>query len=137
MTRWILIFLVFALPAWPQSAAESTPLSGAEFDAYTQGKTLRYLQDGVPYGAEQYQSGGLVVWLFDGAECQKGSWFETDPGTICFEYDSAPNGPQCWYFYKTAKGLRAVLNGLSGSTELYETQQSTEPLFCPGPEIGV
>ena len=120
-----------------QSPDQEAPMSGAEFDAYTRGKTLTFVQDGVAYGAEQYYENRQVVWAFRGDQCIDGAWYEPAPGLICFVYEAVEDGPQCWHFFKKSNGLRAIFDGTDEPTELYETNQSNEALFCPGPEIGV
>ena len=127
-----LALIAFALPALAQS-----PMTGAEFDAYTRGKTLTYLESGVPYGTEQYLPGQQVIWAFDGSECLKGRWSEPEAGLICFDYEKAvPSGPQCWRFFETGRGLRAEFAGETEGPDLYETRHSNAPLFCPGPDVG-
>ncbi len=134
MTRYLIAVVLFALS---QPVAAQSPMSGAEFDAYTRGRTLTYLESGVPYGAEQYLDGRRVIWAFDGNECLKGRWREPEQGLICFDYEKAvPSGPQCWNFFETANGLRAEFAGESDGPDLYETRRSNAPLFCPGPEVG-
>lgn len=134
----IRLALALILAASPAARSESgTPMNGAEFDAYTHGKTLSFFQDGVRYGAEQYLSNQSVVWAFDGDQCIQGHWYEPETGLICFEYDGTEIGEQCWRFYQNINGLRAVFNSTDAVTELYEIQKSTDELFCPGPEIGV
>lgn len=112
-------------------------MSGAEFETYTAGKTLTYVQDGISYGAEQYFDNRRVVWAFLGEQCMNGIWHEPTPGLICFEYEEANAGEQCWRFFRKPNGLRAIFEGETDPTELYETQQNNEALFCPGPEVGV
>lgn len=111
------------------------PLSASEFEAYATGKTLSFAQDGVVWGAEQYLPGRRVIWAFTEDECQYGHWFE-DQGNICFVYDNDPEA-QCWRFFREAGGLRAIFMGADGGTSLSEVGQSSEPLNCPGPEVGV
>ena len=126
-----------ARPALAESAqpVANTPLSAAEFEAYAEGKTLSYAQDGVVWGSEQYLPGRKVVWAFTEDDCQYGHWFE-EQGNICFVYDNDP-APQCWRFFREASGLRAIFMGVDGGTSLSEVAQSTTPLNCPGPDVGV
>jgi len=124
--------LVAALPA----AAEE-PMTAEEFDAYTRGLTLTYSVEGTPYGVEQYLPNRRVRWTFIGDQCQDGIWYER-AGNICFIYDNAPMNEQCWQFFQTEGGLRAVFQGPDGpSTELYEVQQNDAPMACMGPDVGV
>lgn len=138
MNKYILpvLFALFStIPAYAE-----TPMSGAEFDAYTRGKTLTYMNNGEPYGIEQYLSRRRVNWAFSGDDCKYGDWYEASAGTICFIYEDNPN-PQCWQFLKTEGGLKAQFiddsEGAESDTQLYEAKRTTEPLICLGPEVGV
>jgi len=119
------------------AAQAAEPMSGAEFDAYTRGKTLTFLEGGQSYGAEEYRPGRQVKWAFKDGECQDGKWWEPEPGLICFVYDNAPTDSQCWNFYRTETGLMARFANELGGTNLYEAEQSRQPLLCLGPEVGV
>lgn len=113
------------------------PMSGAEFEAYTEGRTLSFSSHGTPYGIEQYLPGRRVRWAFIGDTCQEGIWFERDE-TICFVYDYNPTEEQCWIFTRSGNGLRGVFEGPDGpGTELYEVQQSDRPLTCSNLDVGV
>jgi hypothetical protein len=128
--------LAFSLPALAQETA-STPMNAQAFDAYTLGRTLSFNVDGTPYGVEQYLPNRRVRWTFIGDQCQDGVWYERN-GNICFLYENAPTNEQCWEFYETDTGLRAVFQGIDGpTTELYEVQQNDEPMACFGPGVGV
>lgn len=133
--KWI--FVACMLVA--HGARAETPMSGAEFDAYTLGKTLTYIEGGQSYGIEEYLPGRQVKWAFDGDQCRDGFWWEPEDGLICFSYDNAPDTPQCWHFYQSAGGLRAVFadDDPDPNLELYEVLPSNQPLICLGPEIGV
>ena len=110
-------------------------MSADEFDAYTRGKTFFYGSLGEPYGAEEYLENRRVRWTFLDGRCQDGVWYE-DNGLICFVYDNQPD-PQCWSFAQSAGGLIAQFENNPEMTELYEVRQSSEPLMCLGPEVGV
>lgn len=125
-----------ALAATPQSLAADTLLDGPAFERYTTGRTLTFSSDGMAYGIEQYLPGRRVRWAFVGDQCQEGVWYERD-AMICFVYDYNPV-EQCWSFYRTDNGLRAIFQGPEGpSTELYEVEKSSQPLTCGEPEVGV
>ena len=115
-------------PAIPRGTA----LSAAEFDAYATGKTLFYAQGGTVWGAEQYLPGHQVLWAFTGQPCEYGQWYE-DNGAICFVYEGRPEA-NCWHFFRGATGL--VARFLGGSGLLSEVGQTTEPMNCPGPQVG-
>jgi hypothetical protein len=133
MMRMILIAL--ALSALPVSA--ETPMSGAEFEAYTTGKTLTYFESGYAYGTERYKKDRKVTWAFDGDDCQDGEWYEPEPGLICFLYEDGIDGPQCWNFFRGTTGLRAKFASDPDGRELYETRPNTKSLQCLGPDVGV
>jgi hypothetical protein len=111
-------------------------MSAAEFEEYTTGHTLTFSFQGVPYGAEQYLPGRRVIWAFTGDDCREGQWYE-EAGNICFVYDDLPLDPQCWSFWRTDEGLRALFMGEGARTELYEAERSRRPLLCEAPSVGV
>ena len=121
------------LLAFPLAAQET--MSAAEFDAYTQGKTLFYGRNGAAYGAEIYHENRRVQWSFLDGECKEGEWYE-DAGLICFVYEDNPT-PQCWSFTKGTKGLIARFENNPDATELYEAQDDGEEMLCLGPKVGV
>lgn len=110
-------------------------MSAAEFEAYTQGKTLYYGQSGAPYGAEVYHEDRRVQWSFLDGRCKEGRWYEAG-GLICFVYEDNPT-PQCWSFTESPSGLVARFENDPTQTELYEAQEQNDPLLCLGPEVGV
>jgi len=124
--------LLFAVTA---AAAAQDRMSAEEFDSYTRGKTFYYGSDGQPYGAEEYLGNRRVRWSFLDGKCRAGYWYEQD-GEICFVYEDRPE-PQCWSFRRTAGGLVARFENDPEHRELYEVEQSEEPLMCLGPEVGV
>lgn len=77
------VALSFAASA---AAMAETPMDGAAFERYTEGRTLSFNAGGVPYGIEQYLPGRRVLWAFVGQECQEGVWYERGD-MICFAYD--------------------------------------------------
>ena len=115
--------------------AAQSKMSAAEFDAYTQGKTLFYGRNGAAYGAEIYHENRRVQWSFLDGECKEGEWFEVGE-LICFVYEDNPE-PQCWSFELGAGGLIARFENNPETTELYEAQDSDEEMICLGPKVGV
>lgn len=128
-----LLSMVLGLCFFGASLGAETPLSGAEFDAYTSGRTITYTADGQAFGAETYLRRQRVRWSFLQGECQEGHWF-ADGSDICFVYENL-EGPQCWQFFLTATGLRADFVG-GGSAPLFESATEQE-LICPGPDVGM
>ena len=147
MNRFALILAcVLALPASadpPKAGAPSAdlgpPLSAAEFEAYALGKTLTYGGDGQVWGQEEYLPGRQVVWAFTDQPCEYGTWTEEQTEAkapmICFAYEGNPN-TNCWQFFKGRTGLVALFIG-DGSTSLAEVDQTSKPMQCPGPKVGV
>ncbi len=110
-------------------------MSAADFEAYTQGKTLFYGSNGRAYGAETYMSNRRVMWSFLDGECKEGYWYEEN-AQICFVYEDRLQ-PQCWTFEKTANGLIAEFQNEPGGSVLYEAQNIGEEMICKGPKVGV
>ncbi len=127
--------LILALCLLPAAALAGDTMSADEFDAYTRGHTFTYGSMGLPYGAEEYRQGRRVRWSFLDGRCLEGKWYERD-GLICFVYEDEPE-PQCWTFRREGGGLVARFANDPGLGELYEVERSTEPLSCPGPDVGV
>ncbi|MDF1854789.1 MAG: hypothetical protein P1U48_04955 [Pseudooceanicola sp.] len=124
-------------PLLAQAAlAADVPMSADDFDALTLGKTYYYGADGRAYGVEEYLPDHRVRWSFLDGKCQDGHWYE-DHGLICFVYDTSPDDPQCWSFFHGPGGLVARFANNPQSTALYEVENSTEPMMCLGPEVGV
>ena len=111
------------------------PMSAAEFDTYTTGKTLFYGQSGSPYGAEIYMENRRVKWSFLDGECKDGQWYADGP-EICFVYEDRSE-PQCWLFYLESGGLVAEFRGDQSQPELYEARDIGEEMLCLGPRTGV
>lgn len=128
----LLLALTPALPA--QATPQGAPMTAEEFESYVTGRTLTFGTHGVPYGVEQFKDGRRVLWAFIGQECREGVWFPQDE-QICFAYEDEPR-THCWYFWKTEDGLRARFAEDAPGDELYEIEQSPQPMFCPGPQIG-
>ncbi|SDN43841.1 hypothetical protein SAMN05216196_101540 [Lutimaribacter pacificus] len=127
--------LILILALLPLAARAQTPLGAAEFDALTRGHTFTYAESGTPYGAEEYLPNRRVRWSFLDGECKDGVWWE-ESGQICFVYEDNPD-PQCWSFFSGPGGLTARFESDPEGSELYEVGRSSEPLACPGPEVGV
>lgn len=118
-----------------RAAAAETPMTAAEFEAYTTGRTLIYGTGGVAYGIEEYRPGRRVVWSFLDEDCVEGVWYPQDEA-ICFAYEGREE-PQCWVFFRDAEGLSAITVDDPDGTRLYEIRQSSEPMICRGPRVGV
>lgn len=116
--------------------AAAEPMSAAEFEAYSTGKTLFYAQNGQVYGGEIYRENRRVTWSFLDGECKDGYWYDVGP-MICFIYEDQQDNPQCWTFEKHAGGLVAIFMNEPSSIDLYEAQDVESELVCHGPKVGV
>ena len=116
-------------------ALAGQPMTGDEFERYTKGKTLYYGEGGQAYGVEEYLDGRRVRWSFLDGVCKDGIWYE-ESNMICFVYEDDLD-PQCWSFFQESSGLTARFENNSEAQELYEVQQSDEPMYCMGPDVGV
>lgn len=130
--RAVPLALFLALAALPGMA--ETPMTGLEFEAYTTGKTMTYARSGAVWGTEEYLPGRRVRWAFAEGACEVGRWYEEGPW-ICFSYETGPE-PQCWQFFRGETGLRARFRGDPPELDLSEVARTTEPLACPGPDVG-
>lgn len=122
------------LGLFAKTAAAQPPLSGAEFDIYTEGKTLFYGWQGEVYGVERYLPDRRVIWSFLDGNCKEGVWYELED-QICFIYEDRLD-PQCWVFTRSDNGLIAQFEGRAEATELYEAVDVDEDMVCHGPDVG-
>ena len=129
------LLLAALLVATPCLAANETPMTAAEFDAYVTGKTLTYSQFGTVFGTEEYLPDRRVRWAFTEDICQYGIWYE-QAGDICFVYETDPD-PHCWTFWKDGDKLKALSVTDAPGSELSEVAQTDQPLACAGPDVGV
>ncbi|WP_099827170.1 hypothetical protein [Oceaniglobus indicus] len=120
--------------ALPVAAQDQSPLSAAEFESYTTGKTLYFNAGGMAYGVEEYRPGRRVRWSFLDGRCKDGEWYP-EGEQICFVYEDG-TGPQCWTFFQGSNGLRARFMGDPAGSELYEARDTDEPMVCMGPDVG-
>ncbi|MEM6322809.1 MAG: hypothetical protein AAF748_03955 [Pseudomonadota bacterium] len=127
--------LILALTLLTNPALADEAMSAAEFEAYVEGRTLTYHDQGVAYGIEQYLPNRRVRWAYLDQECWEGYWYDDGPN-ICFVYEDSPE-PKCWRFSRKNGKLSAVFIGAENGRELYEARNSSEPLVCLGPNIGV
>ena len=126
--------LLLALALIPATAAAGAPLSGAELVALITGRTLTYAEDDGVHGVEECQPGRQKPWAFAEDDCREGHWYPAGEA-ICFVYDYDPV-PQCWMFHRRAGGLFARFLGDGPGTELTVVSETTDPMLCPGPDVG-
>lgn len=128
--RRAVLALCLATPALAE-----TPLTGQEFDALTLGRTMTWAEFGAVYGVEQYLPGRRVRWTVMGDDCKTGHWYE-DGAAICFKYEDDP-APDCWEITSSGDDLLARYTTNPPETEPVVVSETTEPLACFGPEVGV
>jgi hypothetical protein len=76
-----------------------------------------------------------VIWAFSGEECERGVWYGQGD-RICFVYEDDP-APECWLYHRTRDGsLQATYTGDDADPSLVVVEESQDPLFCPGPDVG-
>ncbi|MEM8789478.1 MAG: hypothetical protein AAGE76_14555 [Pseudomonadota bacterium] len=130
--------LAAALALWAAvAAAAETRLSPLDFDTLSSGKTLFFKQNGIPYGAEQYLPDRQVIWQYGDGSCTRGTWY-IQGEAMCFVYEDAPV-PQCWIMAERPAGVfvrRAGTEPGHGS-EIRLDRETTAPLVCAGPDLGV
>jgi hypothetical protein len=127
------LLLATCLAAAPVVA--ETPLSAEAFDALTLGKTMTWAEYGAVYGVEQYLPGRRVRWTVLGDDCKTGHWYP-EGTAICFQYENDPE-PDCWEIVMTGSGMTARYLTFETSPEPVVVEETTEPLACFGPEVGV
>lgn len=131
MRRLLLFTLLLARPA----IAADVPLSPSEFEALVTGHTLSYSSRSQVYGVEEYFDGRRVRWAFGDGQCIEGTWYDAGD-QVCFVYEGFDT-PQCWSFFLRNDSLVAKYHNDPGLEPLHETKRQKEPLFCPGPDVGV
>lgn len=119
---------------WGTSVWAETPMTAAEFDAYATGRTLSFGTMGNPdFGVEQYLPGRDVIWSPTPDVCVEGVWFDRGDN-ICFLYENDPEA-KCWQVFRTETGIRAEYTNRPGTTVIFESQDNSKPLTCPGPDL--
>lgn len=126
--------LLLALAATP-ALADPPPLTAEEFDALTLGRTMTWSEFGSVYGVEQYLPGRKVRWTVVGDDCKAGHWY-AEGSAICFQYEDDP-APDCWEITASDRDLLARYTTNPPDTAPVVVTETTEPLACFGPEVGV
>lgn len=129
--------LAASLVAATTALADGRAITGPEFEALTDGKTLTFSQNGRTYGAEQYLPDRQVIWRYLGGQCETGRWY-AEGERLCFVYENGP-GPLCWIFEAREGTYFARRDDLpSGDASELKLETITEvPLVCAGPDLGV
>ncbi|MEO0990939.1 MAG: hypothetical protein AAFX00_08330 [Pseudomonadota bacterium] len=106
---------------------DTRPMTGAEFEAFTDGKTLTFHDRSGWIGIEQYLPGRRVIWLPEGGECTYGVWYE-EGERICFMYEDAIE-PFCWAAFIGEDGLTVIASDLSAIQDVID--RTDDPVQCP------
>ena len=118
------------------SPAVADPLLTAEaFDRLTLGRTMTWSEFGTVYGVEQYLPGRKVRWTALGDDCKTGHWYQ-DGAAICFRYEDDIE-PDCWEITVSGADLIARYTTNPPDAEPVIVADTTDPLACFGPEVGV
>jgi hypothetical protein len=122
------VLILFACPALAE-----TPMTAAEFEAWSTGKTLTYSISGSLWGSEAHQAGRSTMNETDDGTCEPGRWFPRGDD-ICFAYQTAP-GPYCWRFLRDGDQVLAH-DADDDTSPLFSVTVSDAPLSCL-PAVGV
>ena len=115
-------------------ALAEVPLTGAEFDALTQGRSLSWAEFGTVYGVEQYLTDRKVRWAAVGKDCKLGHWYEDGPA-ICFQYEDDIE-PDCWIIARDGSGFSARYTTNPPESEPVVVAETPDPPACFGPKVG-
>lgn len=126
---------LFALLLTAGPALAETPLTAEEFDALTLGRTMTWAEFGTVYGVEQYLPDRRVRWTVLGDECRSGHWYP-EGDNICFLYEDTPI-PYCWVITAQGAGFQARGSFDPANALPVEIEETSEPMACFGPEVGV
>jgi hypothetical protein len=129
MIRPALLTLVLASPVLAEP-----PLSAAEFEALTLGRTMTWAEFGQVYGVEQYLEDRHVRWTVLGGDCVAGHWYPAGDA-ICFVYENGPE-THCWTITLEGPGMLAIATDDPTGTEPVTIAPTTETMPCFGPEVG-
>ncbi len=138
----ILAFALLVLLACPVTLAAQDLQPGEKvvspdaFDAFSVGTTITYNRWGEFYGAEQHFKNRKVLWLRRDGTCSPGSW-TSEGQMICFTYEDQPGQEHCLHVVDTDRGRAHRFLGAPPEDDLYVVGQTSTPLSCKGPEVGV
>lgn len=128
--RLALLLLSLASPALAQ-----TPMSPAEFEAWSTGKTLSYSIGGDILGSEAYFPGRTVRDADTGGPCIDGTW-HAQGDAVCFVYP-ARDGVHCWTYWRDGAAVFAKPLAAAPEDPPQRVTEAASPLTCPAPGVGV
>lgn len=121
------------LACLPAAAGAETRMSSAEFESWSNGRTLEYYIDGALWGSEMHLADRATIDADAGGACRSGHWYPAGDD-ICFVYDSSP-GPYCWRFLRDGDQIIAEYVG-DALSESISVTLSDAPIPCD-PGVGV
>ncbi len=124
--------LAVCLLAAPTAAQDL--MTPTEFEAWSTGRTLDYFIDGQYWGSEQHLNGRQTRDADAEGPCRQGIWYPQGDA-VCFVYVGIA-GDHCWRFWRRDGTVMAEILGAPDAPQA-EVRLSSEPLACPGPEVGV
>jgi hypothetical protein len=124
MTRWRVLVLI-ALSPFP-AMAEDRPMTGAEFEAFVEGRTMDTYNDAGLLGVETFLPGRRTLWR-DESHCLKGTWTVQEE-MICYTYEGE-EGRFCSSFHDRGDWLIGFREGVWGEDPIM-LQPSTDVVTC-------
>lgn len=116
----------------PTLANAQTPLSAEEFEAFVEGGTFTVgLEGEEPYGIGLYLPGRRTIWARYDDQCYDGTWYEAEPGLICFVYPDIDGPEACWRQFPEGERLRLELASNPGATYYETPTDDTVPCLAP------
>lgn len=122
--------LILAAPALAQ-----TPMTVAEFEEWSTGRTLDYYDGTLYWGSEQHLPDRLTLDADAEGTCRHGQWFPQNEA-ICFQYEDT-EGTFCWTFWRDGDTVTAATVDADPTVLPYEVRATDAALPCPGPDVGV
>jgi hypothetical protein len=124
--------LCLILALLPAAARADKDMTGAEFLARVEGRTVYWTDQGQFFGAETFHDDRNVTWQDAAGNCLTGTWAE-EGGLICFRYADSPGFPDCWAIFDRGGKMFAYSGGNLDLQPLIEDPTRSEPLQCGQP----
>jgi hypothetical protein len=118
------VLCLLGMPA----AAQEQPMTGGEFQAFVEGRTMDTYDENGVFGVETFLPGRRSLWR-DSGRCLKGTW-RPEGDLICFTYEGDP-GPYCSAFYDRGTWLMGFEDGVWGEEPIL-LYPSDDAVSCDG-----
>lgn len=118
----LILFVALGFVLGSPALAQEKPLSGTDFEAIVEGKTMNTYDETGLFGVETFLPDRRTIWR-DAESCLHGTWTETG-GIICYTYEGDPDGPYCSSFFDRGGWLLGYEDGIWGKDPilLYPTE---------------